>query len=457
MSGAGQVARETAGLERAGAWITEAVEVAIADLGQMIAVDTSFPPGQGYGDFARLMEAMTRPLGFEVERIDVPDELWLVPNGPAAGARTNLIATAKSGKPVCGLYFHVDTVPAAPGWTTDPLAIARDGERLIGLGAADMKGCIAAVLLALRAAKACGIELAYDPMLLFCTDEEGGLYPGIRYLAEQGRLDSPVGAEQGRLDGHIVNFNGSAEARIWAGCFGLFNLLVRVRGQAVHAGEGNRQGSGLNAIEGSLPLLNALAGLKAEVATRLSALPPPPGKPALAAQLNIATLSGGTAGGQVPALLELTLNRRYMPEESFEDALAEIEDTVRQAIACVPGLTVETALTGHLAPTSDPSGPHWPRWQAAVGAGFGYAPEDFRRWGAASCSDFGWVQRATGRPEVLLGGLGRPDRYIHAPGEYTTVSDIIALARAVLAYLAADFRPELNPDLASSDPCLSRS
>lgn len=438
MSAVVQGTSGTAGLDRARAWIAEAAESAVADLGRMIAVDTSFPPGQGYGEFAGLMETMTGPLGFDSERVDVPEALWRVPNGSAAGARTNLIATRGGGKPVCGLYFHVDTVPAAPGWHGNPLALARDGERLIGLGAADMKGSIAATLLALRAARACTVELAYDPMLLFCTDEEGGLYPGIRYLAEQGRLA-----------GHILNFNGSAEARIWAGCFGLFNLLVRIHGQTVHAGEGNRKGSGLNAIEGALPLLNALAALKARVATRVSDLPPPPGKSRLAAQLNLATIAGGTAGGQVPALLEVTVNRRYMPEESFDTALAEIEDTVRRSVGTVPGLTVETILTGHLAPTTDPDGPHWPRWQAAVSAGFGYPPEAFRRWGAASCSDFGWVQRATGQQEVLLGGLGRPDRNVHSPGEYTTVCDIVSLAQAVLAYLAADFRPDINPDIPS--------
>lgn len=420
-------------------WIATHVEAGVADLARMIAVDTSFPPGAGYDAFAGLMEEMTAPLGFSGERIAVPEALWRVPHGPAEGARTNLVATRRSGKPVCGLYFHVDTVPAAPGWQGDPLRMVRDGERLIGLGAADMKGCIAAVLLALRAAEACGVDLAYDPMLLFCTDEEGGLYPGVRYLAEQGRVPE-----------HVLNFNGSAEARIWAGCFGLFNLLIRIHGQAVHAGEGNRQGLGHSAIEGALPLFNALSALKARVAARASALPPPPGKPALAAQLNIATINGGTAGGQVPALLEITVNRRYAPEESFEDALAEIEGTVRRAVASVPGLTVDTALTGHLAPTSDPGGPHWPRWQAAAGAGFGYAPEEFRRWGAASASDFGWVQRATGRQEVLLGGLGRPSRNIHAPGEHTTTSDIVSLARAVLNYLAADFRPDINPDQAPS-------
>lgn len=432
--------RDVAALAEARRWISANVDGAIAELGRMIAVDTSFPPGLGYDDFAGLMEEFVAPLGFATERVTVPENLWKVPNGPAAGPRTNLIARRDGGRPACGLYFHVDTVPAAAGWDTDPLRMECDGDRLIGLGAADMKGCIAAVLLTLRAARACGVELAYDPVLLFCTDEEGGLYPGVRYLAEQGRLP-----------GQILNFNGSAEARIWAGCFGLFNLLVRVHGQAVHAGEGNRKGSGLNAIESALPLLNALMELKARIATRLSDLPPPPGKPPLAAQLNLAAIAGGTAGGQVPALVELTLNRRYAPEERFEEALAEIEAVIGRSAAAVPGLAVETALVGHLMPTADPAGPHWLRWQAAMGEGFGYAPEDFRKWGAASCSDFGWVQRATSQSEVLLGGLGRPDRNIHSPGEYTTVPDIAALAQAVLSYLAASFRPDINPDLTPSE------
>ncbi|MGN6098392.1 MAG: M20 family metallopeptidase [Bosea sp. (in: a-proteobacteria)] len=431
-----QASAPSAALDKALNWIVVEAQGAVADLRRMIAIDTSFPPGLGYDDFAELMEGFIAPLGFASERVVVPEALWRTAHGPAAGVRTNLVASRETGRPACGLYFHVDTVPAAAGWETAPLRMDRDGDRLIGLGAADMKGSIAAVLLALRAARACGVELAYDPMLLFCTDEEGGLYPGIRHLAEQGRLPD-----------HILNFNGSAEARIWAGCFGLFNLLVRIHGQTVHAGEGNRKGGGLNAIEAALPLLNALTVLKARVATRISALPPPPGKPPLAAQLNLAAIEGGTAGGQVPALLELTINRRYAPEERFEDALAEIEDAIRRSTAAVPGLTVETTLIGHLMPTADPTGPHWPRWQAAMGAGFGYAPEEFRKWGAASCSDFGWVQRATGRNEVLLGGLGRPDRNIHSPGEYTTLPDIVSLAKAVLAYLATDFRPDINPDL----------
>lgn len=422
-------------LSSAMAIVARDAESAVADLGRMIQIDTSFPPGQGYDAFADLVETLVRPLGFSAERVVVPETLWHVPGGPACGRRTNLVAKRGRGKPVCGLYFHVDTVPAAPGWHQNPLQLTRNGDQLIGLGAADMKGSIAAVLLALRAAAESGISLTYDPMLLLCTDEEGGLYPGVRYLAETGRLE-----------GHIVNFNGSADARIWAGCFGLFNLLIKVRGKTVHAGEGNRSSGGLNAVEGALPLLQALIDMKARVAQRASALPPPPhASGPLTSQLGIAAVHGGMCGGQVPSLLEITVCRRYAPEEHFEEALNEIQALIRNVMASQSQLSVETLLIGHLIPTHDPGGPHWPRWQQALGHGFGYAQDEFRRWGAASCSDFGYVQRS-GMQEVLLGGLGRPDRNIHSPGEYTTLTDVISLARSVLAYLAADFMPDLVPE-----------
>lgn len=411
------------------------VEIAIDDLARMIEVDTSFPPGLGYSAFADLLSDLLAPLGFDFERVTVPRDLWYVAGGPASGERTNLIATRESGKPVCGLYYHVDTVPVSPGWTRDPLKLTVEGDDLFGLGAADMKGTIAATLLALRAAKACGVPLAYDPMLLLCTDEEGGLYPGIRYLAEQDMLK-----------GHILNFNGSAAPRIWAGCFGIFNLQLTITGHAVHAGEGNRTGAGVNAIEGALPVLNALMALKPEVAGRASALTPPPHAAGpLRPQLTISAINGGTAGGQVPAEIKILVSRRYAPEENYDDALAEIETLVRGRVEGT-GLGLSIDLVGHLIPTDDPDGPHWPRWQKALSLGFGYQPEDFHKWGAASCSDFGYVQKAGFGPEVLLGGLGRPESCVHSPEEHTTRQDIIALAKSILAYLAVDFAADAIPE-----------
>ena len=103
-------------LSSAMAIVARDAESAVADLGRMIQIDTSFPPGQGYDAFADLVETLVRPLGFSAERVVVPETLWHVPGGPACGRRTNLVAKRGRGQPVCGLYFHVDTVPAAPGW-----------------------------------------------------------------------------------------------------------------------------------------------------------------------------------------------------------------------------------------------------------------------------------------------------------------------------------------------------
>ncbi|MBN9065884.1 MAG: M20/M25/M40 family metallo-hydrolase [Rhizobiales bacterium] len=412
---------------------------AVAELSRMVAIDTSFPPAMGYVAFAELVGSLVEPLGFETRHIDVPEHLWKTSVSVKGAVRRNLIAERKTGKPTCGLYFHVDTVPAAPGWRRDPLRLTQEGSRLYGLGTADMKGTIAAVLMALRAAARNDVELAYNPMLLFCTDEECGLYPGIRYLAEQGHLR-----------GHILNFNGSAAPRIWAGCFGVFNLLVRIRGEGVHAGEGNRSSAGTNAIERALPFLAGLQELKSKVSARVSSLPPPPSANGpLRSQISIAAAKGGTAGGQVPSLFEILVSRRYAPEEEFESALAEIRDLLAETIPTTDGLTVETEIVGHLVPTADPDGPHWPRWTKALAEGFDYRPEEFSKWGASSCSDFGWVQRSGVMQEVLLSGLGRPGNGVHSPDEHTTIEDIVALATSVLAYLAADFAPELIPETTS--------
>ena len=62
----------------------------------------------------------------------------------------------------------------------------------------------------------------------------------------------------------------------------------------------------------------------------------------------------------------------------------------------------------------------------------------------------GWVQRA-GIQEILLGGLIRPDSNAHAPDEFTTIDDVVGLARAVLLYLAADFAED-NPAAETSPP-----
>lgn len=403
----------------------------IDDLAALIACDTAFPPGDGYADFADLMSELMTPLGFAFERINVPETLWQTRQGDARGERVNLIARPSRRRQdleACSLYFHVDTVPAGDGWTHEPLALTREGARLYGRGAADMKGSIAAALMAVRTARTHGVALRFDPVFLLCTDEEGGFYPGIRYLAEQGQIE-----------GHLLSYNGGAAPRIWGGCFGSIDLAIRVEGRGAHSGD---PVDGINAFEAALPILNALETLKRDVETRTSAMPAPPhfdGEP-LRSRLTLAAGHGGSKGSSLPARFDLLINRRYAPEESFETVMAELIAAIDAGTQRSRALSVSHEIIGHLAPVSDPTGPHWPRWQAALSEGFGYAPEAFRQWGASTSSDMGWVQQA-GIQEILLGGLSRPDNNTHAPDEYTTVEDLVALAQATLLYLADDFAP----------------
>ena len=399
----------------------------VRDMERLLACDTSFPPGAGYGAFADLLAPDLAALGFECRRVSVPEALWRAPL--AAGERINVIACRPGDRPVCSLYFHVDTAPPGDGWTRPPLACTREDRTLYGRGAADMKGTIVAVLAALRAADRAGIALCYAPQLLLCTDEEGGAYPGIRYLAEQGMIER-----------HLLSFNGTAAARIWAGCFGSMDLRIGIEGRAAHSGEGD----GVNAVDAALPVLNALDALKAQVGERVSALPGPVG--ALHARLNVTAIRGGEKGSAVPGRVELLVNRRYLPEEDAGLVRAEIEACVAGALEGGIALGHDVMLAGHLAPVDDPTGPHWPRWQRALSAGWGFPAETFRRWGASSSSDMGWVQQA-GIQEILLGGLALPERRIHGPDEHTTIDDVTALARSVLAYLAADFVPHIIPEL----------
>ena len=169
-------------------------------------------------------------------------------------------------------------------------------------------------------------------------------------------------------------------------------------------------------------------------------MPAPPhfeGKP-LHGRLTVAAMQGGSKGSSLPAEFEILVNRRYAPEEDENAVLAELEKTVRTAMAGSLALKVETNVIGHLVPVSDPTGRHWPRWQSALTEAFKYPPGAFHAWGSSTSSDMGFVQRA-GVQEILLGGLTRPENNTHAPDEFTTTTDEIALAGAILLYLSRDF------------------
>lgn len=80
---------------------------------------------------------------------------------------------AKRGEPTLLFNFHLDTVPIAQGWSSEPLELIQQNDRLIGLGSCDIKGASACMLSAVN-------QVSGDVALLFSSDEEHGSSQAIK-------------------------------------------------------------------------------------------------------------------------------------------------------------------------------------------------------------------------------------------------------------------------------------
>ena len=104
----------------------------------LIAEPSENPGGDEASTVAVLAEACHRA-GLSVEVVE------------AAPGRPNLVATLPGGSDGPTLLFlgHSDVVPAGTGWSGDPFAARIVGDRLVGRGATDMKGGLAAIVAAM--------------------------------------------------------------------------------------------------------------------------------------------------------------------------------------------------------------------------------------------------------------------------------------------------------------------
>ena len=127
----------------------------VAWLERLIGIDTHNPGGDERALARLLAEALAA---------HTPDALELV-EVPRSGA-TGAYLFARWGTPRVLINAHLDTVPPNAGWQGNPFQARRTAEHVIGLGACDTKGAIAAVLAALEGGR------PHDVALLFSGDEE---------------------------------------------------------------------------------------------------------------------------------------------------------------------------------------------------------------------------------------------------------------------------------------------
>jgi acetylornithine deacetylase len=267
-------------------------------LAELVAFDTRNPGG----DERALAEKLARDL-------------------TALGARTTEVFSSSghhstyarfgTQDPTLILNAHIDTVPANSGYSADPLVLVRRGGRLHGLGSADTKGAIAAILEALAGNKASG-AMPDGLAVLFSGDEElGGACIRDFLSSERSRglvraiVCEPTGCRVG------VRHRGVYAARINATSPGGHSSLAET-------------------VPNPLTALARAAVALDDLGVRCRDLGPE-GLRGLC--MNIAALDGGLAFNIIPARAALTFSMRPAPGVDLSSIIEQAQDTVRIATA----------------------------------------------------------------------------------------------------------------------------
>lgn len=244
--------------------------------------------------------------------------LEIVRSGNAVLARTNL---GRAQRVV--LAGHLDTVPV-----NGNLPGERDGEILRGLGSVDMKGGDAVLLHVAATVTAPAHDLTF---IFYDCEEVGADRNGL------GRIERELPEW---LHGDLAIVAEPSNAVVEAGCQGTLRVELRVSGKRAHTA---RAWMGVNAIHALGDALLRLSEYRPRTA-EIDGCHYREGLQAVA-------VSGGVAGNVVPDEAVLTVNYRFAPDRSLEQALEHVHQVfngyamtvVDQAAGAMPGLSAPAA------------------------------------------------------------------------------------------------------------------
>jgi len=239
--------------------------------------------------------------------------------------RPNIIAGYKgmTHTPVFCLDAHMDVVGIGDpsSWMYPPFGGEVHDGKIFGRGAADTKCHLAAQLIAIRAIKACGIELKGDLILTATVDDEIGQWPGMGYLIEKGFREHGFIQPGFHIAGEptgLQKVGCMARGRLW--------YEVVLKGKGAHGGNPRE---GINAIEKAIALANTIKAL--EVSS----------DPLLGSDtVNLGILQGGDAINVVPSRCKITFDIR--PVTDIRRIKALVEKTIQDLKKADPEFEVES-------------------------------------------------------------------------------------------------------------------
>jgi succinyl-diaminopimelate desuccinylase len=359
----------------------------VVDLTQeLVRTETINPPGDE-ARAASLLAARLEAAGLDVTAHEL--------GGPE---RTSLVARwpGRGGAPALCLTGHLDTVPlGGSDWARDPLGGEVGDGRLHGRGASDMKGGVAAIVVAAERVAALGRGRAGLELVL-CAGEETGC-DGALALARTGGALGDVGALL--VAEPTTNYPCVAHK-------GVVWLEALADGRTAH---------------GSMPHLgdNAIQKLaRAIVALEDFAFDAEPHPLLGAPTLNVGTVSGGLNINSVPDRARAGLDVRTVPGLDAHAVAAQLR------AAAGDDVRIETSLV--LDPVDTDPGDEWVREVFAIMGPLG-GERDVEPRGLAYFTDACALVPAYGTPPAIVCGPGDADQ-AHRTDESCSVAALEAAA-----------------------------
>lgn len=286
----------------------------------LIRFPTVNPPGEAYTPCAEFIAGYMRRLGFQTQLIRGEG----TPGDTDRFPRTNVVARREGRAPGATVHFnsHIDVVEEGHGWTVDAFAgVVKDG-KVYGRGACDMKGGMAASIIAVEAFLQVYPDFPGAIEVSGTVDEESGGFGGVAHLARLGFFSKP------RVD-HVIIPEPLNKDRICLGHRGVWWAEIETKGEIAHGSMPflgdcavRHMGAVLHAFEEELfPLLDSKQ-------TEMPVVP----EGARRSTMNINSVHGGQTedyrpglpSPNVPDSCRLTIDRRFLLEESLDEVKGEV-------------------------------------------------------------------------------------------------------------------------------------
>jgi len=339
--------------------------------------------------------------------------------------RPNQLATLKGaskGRSIL-LTGHVDVVPAASGWTEKPFGGERKNGKIFGRGAVDMKGGIAAMVMAVESIRRSGIKLGGDVFVGTVVDEEAGGMGTLDMVAHGVRADACILTE-------------STNMKIAPLCRGILWGKINIPGRSGHIElpQGDwRKGGAVDAIALARVFLDHFDRLNTDWRVRKT-------HPylALPCQLYVAQINGGEYPTAFANNTEIVFNAQYLPEEKDEMGLGskvkkEIEEFVHSVAQTEPWLVENPPKIEWLIDADCGETPVSHPFVQTMKESTKLVCGEPEIEGIGFHTDMGWFVNV-GIPTVNY-GPGTP-RVAHQNDEFVTEEDLIDTTKAIALSIA---------------------